>query len=262
MGLFDRFKKSSKDTVTVTFINHADQSIIGQCELQPEQLPETFEINTTMHLGDDNWEVMSAEPSQKVEFIKKGELTLVMQKVEMVNPNDILFSLPTINNELPALSENTLSDVFVITMLEDDWRQCEFFSKNQHKEIQQEIEKIEQLKANHQKSESSQYNAYDKIHIRELADLALLSINFKELQAILKVKKIGAIKFENQSYYIAQGFALETDHHIYYGVLDSDNEVVETLGVRYKSDNIDEIAHVLNAFDLVYVDWCETSCLE
>ena len=48
MGLFDKiFGKSNK--IKVQFIDSSNGNVIGISEMPPEQLPETFEIQTTMH---------------------------------------------------------------------------------------------------------------------------------------------------------------------------------------------------------------------
>jgi hypothetical protein len=38
--------------------------------MPPDDLPESFEIDTTLHLGDSNWSVVHAEPQTKAEFTK------------------------------------------------------------------------------------------------------------------------------------------------------------------------------------------------
>ena len=44
-----------------------------------EQLPDTFEIDTTMHLGEEDWTLVEAVPSQKTEFKKSGFIKLTLQ---------------------------------------------------------------------------------------------------------------------------------------------------------------------------------------
>ena len=45
-------------------------------DLPIANLPETFELETTLHLGDNEWTVVSAEPRTKLEFASSGKLIL------------------------------------------------------------------------------------------------------------------------------------------------------------------------------------------
>ena len=100
MGLFDKiFGKSNK--IKVQFIDSSNGNVIGVSEMPPEQLPETFEIQTTMHLNDEDWSIEEAIPAHSKDFLQSKNLTLKMRKVEKMNPNDIWFTTPTISNEFP-----------------------------------------------------------------------------------------------------------------------------------------------------------------
>ncbi|MEZ5941308.1 MAG: hypothetical protein R3C18_07950 [Planctomycetaceae bacterium] len=78
--------------VSVTFIDDASGQIIATSEMPPENLPDSFERDTTLHLGDENWSVVDAQPLTKSEFVNSGELTLRLRKVELVDPKEISFS--------------------------------------------------------------------------------------------------------------------------------------------------------------------------
>lgn len=268
MALLDQFKK--KSTVMVTFINRADYSIIGRSELSSDQLPETFALNTVMHLGDEDWEVLSAEPSDKISFVQTGELILTMQRIEQMNPADILFSLPTISNELPEFSDITFSVNFTHILREDDWRQCEFFDIHQKDKILSELTKIEVLKNDHQKSTQSDLRAFNKIHVRDLQEVPELSFSLMAFLSQLQISDVGAIRFEDHEQYIAQGFAVETLSNMFYGILGLncegstglDNLVVRVLGVQPKSDDREEISQLLQNFNLMYVDWCDAYSID
>lgn len=268
MAILDRFRK--KLTVTVTFVNQLDQSIIGRSELAVEQLPETFAINTVMHLGDEDWQILKAEPCDKSAFVKTRELTLTMQRIESINPADILFSLPTIAGELPGLSPTTFSTSFTYQMREDDWRQCEFFEVYKKARILEEITKVEALKGANQSEDDDTLMGFEHIHIRDLTDVATLSISLLALLHQLQISDVGAIQFENNAGYIAQGFAVETAENIFYGILDVrekgslelENLVVSILAVQPKSEDSQELVQLLQAFNLLYVDWCHGSVID
>ena len=74
MGLFDKiFGKSNK--IKVQFIDSSNGSVIGVSEMPPEQLPETFEIQTTMHLNDEDWSIEEAIPAHSKDFLHSMSLT-------------------------------------------------------------------------------------------------------------------------------------------------------------------------------------------
>ncbi len=119
MGIFNKiFGKSN--TVRVQFIDVSNGNTIGISEMPPEQLPETFEISTTMHLDNEDWSVEEAIPANSKDFLQSKTLTLKMRKVEYMDPKDILYTLPTISNEIPETSNSSLFNDFEFSILEDD----------------------------------------------------------------------------------------------------------------------------------------------
>src|SRR3954468_17819856 len=90
--------------VRVRFVPADGGAPIGEAEFVPEQLPESFEARTTLELGGQSWEGVKGEPMTRAEYAKTRRLTIVMRKIVIsrVSPKDILFSLPTINDALPA----------------------------------------------------------------------------------------------------------------------------------------------------------------
>lgn len=78
--------------VTMTLIDDATGTVFASSKMPPDDLPESFEIDTTLHLGSENWSVIYAEPQTKAEFTKSGNLTLRLRKVELMAPESISFS--------------------------------------------------------------------------------------------------------------------------------------------------------------------------
>jgi len=78
--------------VQVTFIDDATGAVFATSHMPPANLPESFELDTTLHLGDDNWSVIHAEPQTKKEYTRSGTLTLRLRKLEMVATESIRFS--------------------------------------------------------------------------------------------------------------------------------------------------------------------------
>lgn len=61
------------------------------------------------------------------------------EKVELMNPNDIWFTTPTISNEFPQLAEKINETEFDIFIHEDDYRQNEFLNQKTLPKIEEEF---------------------------------------------------------------------------------------------------------------------------
>ena len=117
--------------VHVEFFDAETGARFAEVDLPLEQLPQSFEAATTMHLGEQDWHVERAEPVTATAFAKTGRLRLVMRRVKLttIDPREVLFSLPTISDELPAIApDSTKLGRDVLELREDDWRQTEFVS--------------------------------------------------------------------------------------------------------------------------------------
>lgn len=85
MGWFSR-------KVLVTLIDDATGSAFATTKMPPANLPESFEIETTLHLGEADWSVVQAEPRTRQEYTKSGSLTLRLRKIEKTAAPAISFS--------------------------------------------------------------------------------------------------------------------------------------------------------------------------
>lgn len=125
------FWNRKRATIRVEFVDNATKAVFAQTDISPESLPASFEAETTMHLGDQDWLVVSATPMTSAEFRKSGHLRLVMDRVKRttIDPSKLLFSIPTISDRLPAPAEGTTKiGRRVLELHEDDWRQIEFYA--------------------------------------------------------------------------------------------------------------------------------------
>src|SRR5690242_17556226 len=107
--------------IHVELFDAATGTLIGEADLPAEQLPESFAASTTLHLGDADWHVERAEPMTRDEYVKAGHLVLRLREVVQVDPKQILFSLPTIEDALPPLHDGPGEEAAALR--EDDWRQ-------------------------------------------------------------------------------------------------------------------------------------------
>lgn len=88
------------------------------------------------------------------------------EKVEMMNPNDIWFTTPSISNEFPQLTEKINESEFDIFIHEDDYRQNEFLNQNTLPKIKEEFIGIKDIWNNHSKK-SDDYTLFKNCHVRK-----------------------------------------------------------------------------------------------
>src|SRR5262249_49848811 len=143
-------------------------------------LPDTFEIDTTLHIGSDSWTVSQAIPSTKAEFRKSGKVSLYLHKpkVTTVPIAELLYSLPTVSDALPELvDQKSLENIVVFH--EDDWRQVELVSAKQSDLVEQELSSIREIYEK-QRVESG----FKALHVRKLvtAPLSTSHLSLAELK--------------------------------------------------------------------------------
>ena len=121
------FKNLFNDNkIEVEFTDAGTCELIARSVMKPADLPETFELNTTLSLQGQEWAVTEADPVHSKDFIESGSLKLKLQKIAKVDPHNILYTLPTISNEFPIIADRSAFDNFRTNFYEDDWRQESF----------------------------------------------------------------------------------------------------------------------------------------
>lgn len=177
-------------------------------------------------------------------------------KVQTVNPNEILFTTPTINNALPDFKEKTDTCVF---FHEDEWRQIEFVSKYQKGSIDKEISKIKDIVDN-QSHKGDSYVGYKNIAVRDLITEPL-SIDFSKLTSYLTDKpiKIQGLGLDNNSGQVKGGFFFNVKGVNYYGIVDNNN--VKAFCI-YSADSeqdlktsTENLSKLLSTEKLYLIDW-------
>ena len=242
--------------VSVKFVDDASGEIFATTEIPPNDLPESFELDTTLHLSDADWTVVDAQPRTRAEYAKSKTLVLRIRRVELVDPSTILFSLPSICDVIPGVSDSALSgDEFVLA--EDDWRQFEFVSNKLRSVVDNEIKQIRLIHEN----ESAEVG-WRKIHVRSNPEFPIAcDLKLADLANTLNANKspIG-LSYRGAQSQIADGYVFHVDGITVYGV--APNGHVQTIAFDQYSDDspgpnsigrLKSIAQNLE-FDLVY--WC------
>jgi len=82
MGLF---WKKDRSVIRVRLFNVDTGAVFAELDMQVQQLPESFEADTTLHLQDGDWQVIEARPMTAAEFRSTCELVLVLRKIQAMN---------------------------------------------------------------------------------------------------------------------------------------------------------------------------------
>jgi hypothetical protein len=242
--------------VAVTFINDATGEAFAVTKMSPDDIPETFEIETTLHIGDADWSVVHAEPRTRAEYSKSASLTLRLRRVEKVDLRDILFSLPSICDRLAELGTAALSgDEYVLA--EDDWRQFELVSRQFADECDAEIAAIRRI---HEQARAKV--GWREIHVRRRPDPPICSaLSLDDLSRAFGSVAVGGATYRGAGVPVASGYSFQgIDGLQCYGVADAGRVTVLGIGqdtvMPAPIRSADVLVEIARQFDLDLVHWC------
>ncbi len=241
------------DKIRVEFIESGKDKPFAVSMVPIGQLPETFEAATTLDIADKKWSVVDATPKLRSDFERSGKLRVVLSPVQMVNPKDILFSLPTINDRMCALQKTKSLDGMLV-IHEDDWRQVEFISEKLLGDVDTEIKGIRTVYETKRKGVG-----FTGMHIRKLIETPILDgvIPYSALKNLFSVsEEFSGFGISSYMAVAEHGFAFETTDGLrFYGVLNQDGNVV-FLCLATTEGLADKCRDMMRTFHLVGVDWC------
>jgi hypothetical protein len=248
-----------RSKVEVTLIDDATGVSIGVTQLPPDALPETFELDTTLHLGDEDWSVVDAQPPTRAQYAKSKTLTLRLRRIEKIDPSKILFGLPSICDFIPPVNDQPLAGgEFVLA--EDDWRQFEFVSRELANVVDEEIARIRRI---HETAAAEV--GWREIHVRSRPERPLLcTITFAELSECLNVPTRHGVTYQGAQTQVADGYSLTTaDGMSVYGVAPNGNiQVIALAQYSESSPNVESVESIARLrtlardFNLDLVYWC------
>jgi hypothetical protein len=246
----------SAKLIHVEFIDDSTGKVFGAYDAPPDTLPEDFSIGTQLHIGEDEWRVVKAEPLTRAEYLQSGKLRLTLAKVMMMPVKDILYSLPTIYDSIPAVDDKTSRvGKQVFEMHEDNWRQIEFVASVNQQAIETEMRAIANIYDNHRVAQG-----FDQLHIRTTPKSPLTG-NFsrRDLEKLfIGASNYEGIAYQNNPHLITGAFALRYGKIVLYGT----GEPVSELGLQFLRDGqslpLDPIVELMKIYDLYLVDWCRT----
>jgi hypothetical protein len=198
-------------TIRVRFIDANTGELVGETDVPAEQLPQSFEAATSLDIGENTFEVVSAEPMTAREFRQTGTVSIALREVEYttVDPSELRYSLPSISDELPSIAEgSTKLGRNVLELREDDWRQVEFVALALQPAIATAFAAIERIYTEHRE----QYG-FKELHVRKEvpAPLEGTSLTLAELRGAVgeAVTWLEGISFEGVAGLVEGGFAVK-----------------------------------------------------
>lgn len=205
--------------IEIAFVDEASGAEFARTILDPEQLPETFAIRTTITLGDEDWIVTAAEPVTRGEIVRAGRVGLVVRKARpatMVDSREIQFSMPTICDPLPAPDPDvSLADARVFVVDEDLWRDVEWVSRRHTPDVEANFAAISAIRA-------VASGPFPKLHLRAspLSPLLGCRLTVQDLADALGpgAEQLDGVVIDTLGAgFIADGFAflLPGDTHVY-----------------------------------------------
>jgi hypothetical protein len=254
---------ASEGLVHIFFLDAESGSCFAQTEMPAEDLPASFEARTTLNLQGQEWEVIAAEPVTRAEFTRTGELRLSLRKIEIrsVPADTILFSLPTICDEIPGIATGTSKlGRQVIELHEDDWRQVELVTQAQQAQIDAGLASVSRIYA----QERTPAGFFRKLHVRsevrqplEGCRLSLAEV----LRSFPDLQPLEGLAYRDVAGLIEGGYACAAPSGLrIYGVQKDGNLAVFGLLLDPIHPAIEQDARVLSALmrrhDLCLVDWC------
>ncbi|GAA4613228.1 hypothetical protein GCM10023195_57100 [Actinoallomurus liliacearum] len=257
-------------TVRVVFVNAETGQELGRSEVAAETLPDTFEVDTVLHLGDTEWSVRRAEPPTADRFVAAGTLTLTVRRVESMRPSDILYSMPTLYDPLPP-SGGQAHDGAAFEIHEDTWRQVEMVSAELDDQVATELLAVRRIYDEHaRRDENGRLYGFDAIHVRTGPVRPLPHpVPLQRLSDMLPPTdhRYAGVGYRGAAGLVADSFAFAVGPLVLYGLAEGDlaTTLCATIERPEAPERLtaltDALDDAMRSFDLRLVDWCRCAAV-
>jgi hypothetical protein len=183
-----------------------------------------------------------------------------------MDPKEILFSMPTLENTMPAFAPQPVGNQACQRMHEDDWRQFEFIDGRFRDELAREIGAIDKIWQKQAVPIGEGMTAFRETHVRTLIprplDISMDVSGFESLFGVVATPV--ALLFDDRA--LADVYAARLDNVFLYGAIQRNR--LTTLGVEPSSSFAlpDEAARRLGKLivdhDLTLVHWRSRTVFE
>jgi hypothetical protein len=178
----------------------------------------------------------------------------------MVDSKSILFSLPTINDFLPAVSDSILRRDQDLTIHEDDWRQFEALSQEYDEAISAELADIRRIYD--ESKQAGEYLLFTEIHVRKRIPIPFQRpLNWNDFILACGVSETVTVNlsFSGSQGVIEGGFAIQVGEITFYGIRDSQGIRTLCLIPMHRPNLTHERAHPISEYlyrqGLILIHW-------
>lgn len=242
--------------IRVTCIDGVTGKKIGKYKVGLDQLPAAFTKPVTLTIEGNEWRVIQAKPISVNDFSIFKKLTLHVLNIEQLQQAPLGNNVPTQHASEPLTGTPPLYHDFTLEIASDDWLQLEFLPAAAIAPIQEElaiIDKILQAENGH-----NPLLGYKTFHIRTQTAHLGAHIPFDAFCAELPIQKMGNLRLANNNF-VANGFAIQTDNHTYYGTV-TDGLITHLCLPAFDFID-DEFSLVTTTWELALVDWCNANVI-
>jgi hypothetical protein len=176
-----------------------------------------------------------------------------------MDPNDILFTTPTLNDAIPATREGSTVASNCIQLHEDDWRQFEFVAANMKPAIDAELTDIGAIWDKESVPLSGSGTAFRKVHVRKRIPNPLsISMSLDEFEALVG-QKTGPMTFFGYDGVLRDVHAVNIDKLVVYAVIRDGN--VTTIGLdavdrlKLPAEFLDRLSKFVQDQNVMLVHW-------
>jgi hypothetical protein len=243
-------------SIEVTLIDAATGHEIARTRQAAEDLPADF-LDATLQLAGETWQVESAEPPFREEYVRSGALQLILRKAPPVStiPTKLLgFSMSSICDELPC-DGGPIGDGLALSLKDDLWRDIEFIGPGHEDAIEANFAAIQRIYDDHHPGPG-----FTQIHVRTepRTPLTGCALTLADLSNRLAAQSRHPVTIIGYAGCIPGGFALPLSSGLtVYGC--TDNDVVTVAAIDHTmgdaSAAVESLADLVNDLRLSLVDW-------
>lgn len=180
-------------------------------------------------------------------------------EIVTVDPNDILFTTPTLNDAIPATAQGSTVASDCIQFHEDDWRQFEFIAATLKREVDAELADIGVIWDENSVPLGESGTAFREVHVRKRIPNALnLSMPLAAFEALVG-QKTHPMTFFGYDEVLRDVHAVKIDNLVVYALIQDDT--VTTIGLdavdkfTLPPESLDRLSKFVHDHNVMLVHW-------
>lgn len=236
--------------IRITLINDKSGEQLADFVIPPVRVSDNIaEPGALVEFDCGLFEVVSASPATKADGLRTGKVSLRGQFQKILSADSFRYRDATIERTLPDMVKGNPEACF--ELMEGDWRQMEFISRDQIATVELEFEAIRQAAAS-----GSPGTGYMQTYLRDSIrkPLGMQGVSFEDLRRRYPSSAIRPLWIGGFTNVIKDGFAIEVSVTQWlYGI--NDRGRVRVLGAFDLQNDLDPAFGSPLGDDFVLVNW-------